>query len=106
MHEVKLARQVFRRLAALAAEHKLKRIQKVVLRVNSIESENGEVLSAALKDLSAGTVLANAVVEIIGGGSTGACAPHSHDHDHEDESDHDHDDEPGMGEVIIERIEA
>jgi Zn finger protein HypA/HybF involved in hydrogenase expression len=98
MHEVKLARQVFQRLVALAAEHKLKRIQKVVLRVNSLESENGEVLSAALKDLSPGTALAGAAVEIIGEGPSGVCAPHSHDHDHEDE--------PGMGEVIIERIEA
>jgi len=100
MHEVKLARQVFRRLLEIAAEHKLERVKKVVLRVNGLESENGEVLSAALKDLSAGTALAEAHVEIIDGLLGHRDEAHSHDHNH------DHDDGPGMGEVIIERIEA
>ena len=97
MHEVKLARQVFRRLLEIAAEHKLERVKKVVLRVNCLESENGEVLSAALKDLSAGTALADAQVEILCESVEETCA---HDHDH------DHHDSPGLGEVTIERIEA
>ncbi len=98
MHEVKLARQVFGRLMALTAEHKLKKVKKVVLRVCELESENGEVLSAALKHFAARTPLEKADVEIIGARSEKA-----HDHDHDHDHDHPH---AGLGEVIIERIEA
>jgi Zn finger protein HypA/HybF involved in hydrogenase expression len=102
MHEMKLARQVFRRLTEIAAAHKLDRIRKVFLRVHCLESENGEVLSAALKELAAGTTLEGMVVEILSENAGHVQKAHSHDHDHED-----HDDVgPGVGEVMIERIEA
>lgn len=106
MHEVKLAAKVFHRLIEIASEHGLERVRRVVLRVNCLESENGVVLSAALKDLSAGTPMADARIEIIDATPaalrTGQGHGHAHDHDH----DHDHDDGPGLGEVIIEKIEA
>ena len=102
MHEVKLARQVFRRLMEIAAAHKLARVKKVVLRVHCLESENGEVLSTVLKELAAGTALEGVAVEVLSDDAGDVQEPHSHDHGHEDE----HDAGPGMGEVVIERIEA
>lgn len=103
MHEVKLARLLFRRLLEIATANNIQRVKKVVLRVNCLESENGEVLVSALKEMAAGTPLEDAQVEVLSDEPLGT---EMHEHTHEHAHDHEHLDGPGPGEIMIERIEA